>query len=48
MSLASFSDNFGQMSSYQNYQLKWQYICKFEYYNANKTACNEKTKLIFK
>ena len=30
MSLVSFSDNFGQISLYKNYQLQWQYIkqCK--------------------
>ena len=34
LSLVCLSDNFGQISLYQNYQLQWQYICKFEYINA--------------
>ena len=48
MSLISFSDNFSQISLYKKCQLQLQHICKLELYNANKTACNEKTKLIFK
>ena len=48
MSLVSFSDNFGQISLYQNYQLYWQYISKFKLYNPTKTTCDEKTALLFK
>ena len=42
MALVSFADNFGQITLYQNYQLQWQYISKFNQYNANKIACNKK------
>ena len=56
MSFVSFSDNFGQISLYQNYQLQGQFISKFEFNGAKKkhtqkvgkTACNEKTTLEFK
>ena len=48
MSIVSFSDKFGQTSLFQNYQLQWQYINKFEEYNANKTTCNENNRFVFK
>ena len=44
MSLISFSDNFSQVSLYQNHQLQLQYISKFDKYNGIKTAWNEKSR----
>ena len=43
MSLVNFSDEFCQIRLYQNYQRQWNYIRKFDKYNANNTTCNGKT-----
>ena len=37
-----------QLSFYKKCQLQLPHICKLELYNANKTACNEKTTPNFK
>ena len=42
MSLVNCLVNFGLIRLYQNYQIQWNYIHKFEKYNAYNTICNEK------
>ena len=42
MSLVSLSDNLSQISLYENCQLKCQYICKFEKFNANQNNMQRK------